>query len=99
MVDASGVLMTELKSAGRLASLLYSEAVITDGHWHRIGFTWDGSARGLYVDDVLVAEDTQTGLADCQGGLNIGCGKDMTPGTFFSGLIDDVRIYNRAVRP
>jgi hypothetical protein len=31
--------------------------------------------------------------------MNLGCDKDMTPDTFFSGLIDDVRIYNRAVRP
>jgi len=38
-------------------------------------------------------------LADCTGGVNIGCGKNMTPVTFFSGLIDDVRIYNRVVRP
>jgi hypothetical protein len=49
--------------------------------------------------DVLVAEDNQAGLTACSGGLNIGCGKDMAPGTFWSGLIDDVRIYNRAVKP
>ncbi len=97
--DASGMLITELKSAGRLGTPLHSDTVITDGDWHRIGFTWDGSARRLYVDDVLVAQDTDTGLMDCHGGLNIGCGKAMTSGAFWSGLIDDVRIYNRAVRP
>jgi hypothetical protein len=32
-------------------------------------------------------------------GFYIGCGANLGPGTFFSGLIDDVRIYNRAVRP
>lgn len=37
--------------------------------------------------------------AGCSGGLNIGCGENMTPESFFSGLIDDVRIYGRAVRP
>jgi hypothetical protein len=46
-----------------------------------------------------VAEDTQTGLADCDGGVSIGCGADMAPDTFLTGLIDDVRIYNRAVKP
>ena len=51
------------------------------------------------MDDVLVAEDAQTGLTACYGGLQIGCGENMTPGTFWSGLIDDVRIYNRAVKP
>jgi len=32
-------------------------------------------------------------------GLYIGVDKNYTPGTFFSGLIDDVRIYNRVVSP
>jgi hypothetical protein len=78
---------------------LYSDAIIADGTWHRVGFAWDGSNRRLYVDDVLVAEDTQQGLAACYGGLQIGCGRDMAAGTFWKGLIDDMRIYNRAVRP
>jgi len=46
-----------------------------------------------------VAQDEQSSLAQCRGGVNIGSDKDMVPGTFWSGLIDDVRIYNRAVRP
>jgi hypothetical protein len=31
--------------------------------------------------------------------LYIGAGASLTPGTFWSGLIDDVRIYDRAVKP
>jgi len=94
-----GNLMTELKGTGRGAAALLSQTVITDGDWHRVGFVWDGAYRALYVDDILVAEDTQTGLASSVGGLKIGCGSGPTAGTFFSGLIDDVRIYNRAARP
>jgi len=78
---------------------LVSQRVITDGVWHRIGFTWDGVNRRLYVDDVLVAEDAQSSLVSCSGSLYIGTGKGLEPGTFFSGLIDDVRIYDRAVKP
>jgi hypothetical protein len=33
------------------------------------------------------------------GGVNIGCGTDVAPGNFFTGLIDEVRFYNRAVKP
>jgi hypothetical protein len=94
-----GTLMSELKSAGRFSKPLYSDAPIAGDTWHRIGFTWDGSNRRLYVDDTLVAADTDLALATCGGGLTIGCGADQALGTFFSGLIDDVRIYNRAVRP
>ena len=98
-VDAEGNLMTELKCTGRSAGPLYCEAVITDGQWHRIGLVWDGSTRTLCVDGVAVAEDTPNGLVSSNGGLYIGCGKGMEPGTYFSGLIDDIRIYNRAVSP
>jgi len=94
-----GCLMTKLNSPGRLGGALCSETVITDGDWHRIGLTWDGSTCSLYVDDVLVAEDAQTGSADCYGGLNIGGGSNLTLGTLFSGTIDEIRIYERAVKP
>jgi hypothetical protein len=46
-----------------------------------------------------LAEDAQGKPGDSTGGLYIGVGKDFAPGTFFSGLIDDVRIYNQAVSP
>jgi N-acetylneuraminic acid mutarotase len=98
----SGHLMTELMppAGGRFVPQpLESESVITDGQWHRIGFVWDGANRALYVDDILVAEDTQNNLSSSPGGLKIGCGSNSAVGTFWSGLIDDVRIYNRTVRP
>jgi hypothetical protein len=95
----AGHLMTELTNAGRSAAPLASQTAIHDGNWHRIGLVWDGSYRMLYVDGVVVAEDTQDGMVNKGNGFYIGCGEDMQPGTFFSGLIDEVRIYNRAVRP
>jgi N-acetylneuraminic acid mutarotase len=98
-LDPSGFLMTELRGSGRGGVPLQSEIVLNDGAWHRIGSVWDGMYRTLYVDNILVAEDTQNGLARSIGGLNIGCGSDSAAGTFWSGMIDDVRIYNRAVRP
>ncbi|MFC1634412.1 LamG-like jellyroll fold domain-containing protein [Planctomycetota bacterium] len=96
---SAGTLMTELTMAGRDGSSLDSEAIITDGNWHRIGFVWDGSYRRLYVDGVIVAEDVQDNLDVSSNGFYFGTGKGMESGTFFSGLIDDVRIYNRVVYP
>jgi len=98
---SEGKLMTNLAApAGRFPPQpLASESVIIDGVWHRVGFTWDGSNRILYVDDVEVAKDTQSSLAGSEGGLYIGVGKNREAGTCFSGLIDDVRVYDRAVTP
>jgi len=103
MADSDfGCVMTELMApaVGRFTPQpLKSESVITDGQWHRIGFVWDGVNRSLYVDDILVAEESQANLQGSESGLYIGTGKAMEPGTYFSGLIDDVRIYNRVVSP
>ena len=100
MADASqGYLKTDLKGSGRTAQSLVSEVTITDGNWHRVGLTWDGTNRILYVDNVAVASDTQSDLERSNMGLNIGCGPYETSGSFWAGLIDDVRIYNQAITP
>jgi Tol biopolymer transport system component len=79
---------------------LVSESVITDGRWHHVGIVWDGSRRSLYVDEEEVARDaSDMTVIQSTGDLYLGAGKNLDEGTFFSGLIDDVRIYNRAVHP
>jgi len=100
MADASdGTLSTELKGAGRTGKPLKSSKTIVDGEWHRVGLTSDGTTRILYVDNVEAVKDTQPGLIGSTGGLYIGAGSTLAAGSFWSGLIDDVCIYNRAVKP
>ena len=100
----NGCLMTELVSppVGRfIAEPLESNFIITDDIWHHVGLVWDGSYRTLYVDGIEVAKDnnTLTSLENSDGGLYIGVNKNRDAGTYFSGLIDDVRIYNRVISP
>ncbi len=79
---------------------LESESVITDGQWHHIGLVYDLTAmkRHLYVDGAEVVVDAgYVGGVQSSGGLYIGAGQDLGTGTFFSGLIDDVRIYDAAL--
>jgi len=100
--SSDGKLMTGLvpPPAGRFVPQpLISEAIITDGNWHHIGFVWDGSYRFLFGDGVEAAKDTQplNPMKAADGGLYIGAGKTLEAGTFFSGLIDDVRVYNQVL--
>jgi hypothetical protein len=73
-----------------------------DGQWHHVGLVYDRNAlhRYLYVDGAEVAKDMGPVPAiGSDGGLYIGAGQALDAASFFSGLIDDVRIYNRAVSP
>jgi hypothetical protein len=97
--DAQGCLKCALKSGGRNGGPLGTDMMITDGNWHRIGLTWDGTNRVLYVDGLEVGLDTPSGLAASEGRFNIGTGKILEPTSFWSGMIDDVRIYDRVVKP
>jgi hypothetical protein len=78
---------------------MVADAVITDGQWHHIGIVvTEQKVRNLYVDGIRVAFDTQpVVLPPSDGGLYIGTSKNLDTGTFFSGLVDDVRIYNVAL--
>jgi carboxymethylenebutenolidase len=101
LADGAGRLMTSLMppAGGRQAPVpLVSQSHIVDGEWHRVGVVWDGTTRALYVDGMLVGQDKQSALAGSSGGLNIGGSTGLEPGSFFAGLVDDVRIYNQAVK-
>ena len=79
---------------------LESDSVITDGQWHQIGLVYDLTAmkRRLYVDGAEVVVDAgYVGGVQSSGGLYFGAGQNLGSGTFFSGLIDDVRIYDTAL--
>lgn len=94
-----GAFATELRSSARAAKILRSAVSITDGACHRVGFVWDGSNRILYVDGIEVTRDAPGDLAGSTGGLIIGAGSTLAAGTSWSGMIDDLRIYDRAVKP
>ena len=99
--DSAGNLMTDLRRPGRGAQPLISEFTITGSDWHHIGLVCDGSYRRLYADGVEVAVDSQaqSGMVGADGGLHIGADSALSAASFWTGLIDDVRIYDQAVTP
>ncbi len=86
----TGTLRSEL--GGRV---LTSGRAICDGIWHGVSLSWNGSTRTLYVDGLQVARDTIPTIQSSNAGLYIGAGKNLEPGSFWSGSMDRVRIYDR----
>jgi hypothetical protein len=71
-----------------------SETINTD-QWYHVAGTNDGFKLKLYVDGQLEDSDTSTGFLGVNNNAYIGY-EPASP-LYYYGLIDDVRIYNRAV--
>jgi Tol biopolymer transport system component len=96
-----GKLMTGLRPpSGRSPTPpMVADIIITDGQWYHVGIVvTEQKVRHLYVDGIRAAFDTQpVVMPSSDGGLHMGSDKTLGAGTLFSGLIDDVRIYNVAL--
>ncbi len=66
--------------------------------WTHLAATYDGTTLRMFVNGVPVGSEVMTGsLVKSAGALSIG--GSLAWGDHFEGLIDEVRIYNRALTP
>ncbi|MGH2797257.1 MAG: LamG-like jellyroll fold domain-containing protein, partial [Thermoleophilaceae bacterium] len=68
------------------------------GAWQHLAATYDGSVARFYVDGVEVASKPFTGNVGDSNTWRIGAYSSPVYG-FFDGLIDEVRVYDRALTP
>ncbi len=57
------------------------------------------TAQGRWNPPRDPARDTHASLESAHSKRTTGADDDLKPDSFWSGLIDDVRIYNRAIEP
>jgi chitodextrinase len=75
---------------------VFGTAVLPVNTWTHLATTFDGTAVRLFVNGVQVASLAQTvPLATTTATLQIGA--DAYTGENFAGLVDEVRVYNRAL--
>jgi glucose/arabinose dehydrogenase/chitodextrinase len=78
------------------ASPLYGTAALLVNTWSHLAVTYDGSTIRLYVNGAQVASRAETGAIEVSANpLQIG--GDNIYGQYFQGIIDEVRVYNRAL--
>ncbi|MCF2531367.1 LamG-like jellyroll fold domain-containing protein [Yinghuangia soli] len=81
---------------GTVDQSLGSPANLALNTWTHIAFTYDGATMRFYVNGAQVASRAQTGaLTNGTGDLRIG--GNSVWGEYFTGQIDEVRLYNRAL--
>jgi hypothetical protein len=73
---------------------LYTESnLVADGIFHHVAAVFDNGKKYIYIDGILRASGTGTLISDT-GPLYIGLSPVFS--SYFSGTIDDVKIYNYA---
>ena len=76
------------------------------GNWHRVSGTYDGTTLRLYIDGREVASTPFSGRIDTSS-AEVNIGRDFETswndpydvGRMANGVVDDVRIYDRALTP
>lgn len=85
-------------SGADVNSLLSTTADLNNGKWRHLVFQLDGTTMRIYVDGVLDSSRTMVAATLSDENLYIGRTRGIDASDqYFNGLIDDVRIYNRAL--
>ena len=69
---------------------------LTEGDWYHVVGVRDGTSSKMYVDGDLKAS-VSNATGDVTNSNNIQIGVDSITGRYYKGLIDDCRIYNKAL--
>jgi hypothetical protein len=100
LINASGTRVTPL-------GISTGTNLVAEGKWHHAAFTYDGAQVVVYLDGVPVAVTNQTGnVKNTTWPVNVGsyANATMNPDVtlmplWYSGNIDDLRIWARTLRP
>ncbi len=85
-------------------TMMFSKGSVVDGRWHWVVGTYDGQVQKLYVDGKLDSNIVlKKKVPITHNNLDIHIGDSTLPEpppnseTYFDGLIDEVRLYNRVL--
>ena len=103
MPNSGGFNKTIYLQNGNLVSYVYnntenyitSTATFNDNNWHHVTEIVTFSERRLYVDGTLIGTDTS--FSNQNFGYIVLGASNLTPGVYFEGEIDEVRIWNTAL--
>jgi hypothetical protein len=75
-----------------------SPQTLTTDTWYNLAAVCDGTYISMYLDGVYIGTDSHAGGPPSAGSGKLGFGRNLDTGTdWYSGNIDDIRLYNRAI--
>ncbi|WP_367870297.1 LamG-like jellyroll fold domain-containing protein [Luteolibacter sp. Populi] len=95
-VNAAGTVNFFIYGSGGYQVDLTTTTTVNDSQWHYIAAVRNGTSGSIYIDGVQAA--TATGTVQSLSALGVTVGYDYRDSNkYFTGLIDDVRMYSRAL--
>ncbi len=90
-----------LRTRDLTSTLIAPQPVLTAGQWLFVACTYDGNEMRIYADGVLLVSLPKSGAVDTNPLITAAIGNQPSGAgnESFDGLIDDVRLYNRALLP
>jgi concanavalin A-like lectin/glucanase superfamily protein/Big-like domain-containing protein len=88
-----------LKTAGTTHTLVANSGTLSVGEWIHAAAVYDGSQMRLYKDGVEVGSRSKAGALSTNSTVKIRIAQNPNGYGSFDGLMDDVRVYNRALTP
>ena len=73
------------------------DIILQPGTWYFLACTYDGTDLKFYIDGTLSDTTNRPGGTIPDGGREIWIGGNEPWGEYFDGVIDEARIYNRAL--
>ena len=100
-VGGAARLRFRLKTGGSTTTLIASGGDLTADRWIHAAAVYDGSQMMLYRDGAPVGSTPKTGDITAEPGLSVWLGDNPSGAGDrpFDGLLDDVRVYARALTP
>jgi hypothetical protein len=87
-------------TGGPLNAVADPNTLVQEGQWYNLIYTYNAGIGKLYINGVLKNTDTTTStFTPATSNLYIGKHGDPSIPYYFNGILDEVRIYNRALNP
>jgi hypothetical protein len=88
-----------LKTGGITATLTAFTGQLPLRTWYHAAATYDGSRMRLYVNGTEVGSMSKSGPISMNATVPLNLGRNPGNSSYMKGVLDDVRIYNRALTP
>jgi hypothetical protein len=100
LTESSGArLRFRLKAGGTTRTLIGNGATVAAGQWVHAVATYDGARMRLYQNGVEIGSLAASGTLTGNAGVPVRIGSNVNNFGVFNGVIDEVRVYKRALSP